>query len=56
MALMTDDQRLDAIAKAIAMLTKEASQGSMGRLRDLQSIAADLEADRHARARIAAEP
>lgn len=56
MALMTEDQRLDAIAKALAMLTKEAARGSMGGLSDLQDIAASLEADRHARARIAAEP
>lgn len=54
--LMTDDKRLDAIITALAMLTGEVKQGSMGGLGALESIVLDLVADREARARIAAEP
>lgn len=54
--LLSDDERLDLIINALAILSAEACKGSMGQLRELEQAVSRLASDRDARAEITKSP
>jgi hypothetical protein len=54
--LLSHHERLTLIVTALAALTKEATKGSMGQLRELEEAVRRLQLDQNARDCVDAEP